>query len=51
MAMYGTLKNYATGQTIRPATQAEQRASAQAAESDGGAGVIVVDGVACYVED
>jgi hypothetical protein len=51
MMMHGTLKNYATGQTIRPATQAEQRASAQAAEGDGGAGVIMVDGVACYVED
>ena len=48
---HGTLCNYRTGDEIRPATQDEQEASRAAAETDGGAGVIEVDGVFCYVED
>jgi len=46
----GTLRNYKTGEAIRPATEAEKIASEAAAERDGGAGVIVVDGVSCYVD-
>lgn len=45
-----TLNNYKTGETIRAATIAEHEASRAAAETDGGAGVIVVDGVSCYVD-
>jgi hypothetical protein len=45
-----TLNNYKTGEVIRPATADEAQASAAAAERDGGAGVIEVDGVACFVE-
>lgn len=47
---YGNLCDYATGETLRPATQAEARESARVALQDGGAGVIDVGGVACYVE-
>ena len=46
----GTLRNYKTGEAIRPATEAEKIASESAAERDGGSGVIVVDGVSCYVD-
>lgn len=45
------LHNYTTGEFIRTATADEQAASIAAAETDGGPGVIVVDGVSCYVED
>lgn len=45
-----TLNNYETGETIRAATIAEYEASRAAAETDGGAGVIVVDGVSCFVD-
>lgn len=45
------LMNYETGATIRKATREEARASKAAAKVDGGAGVIRVDGVRCYVED
>jgi hypothetical protein len=48
---YGELHDYTTGQHIRPATEDEQQDSREAAESDGGAGVIDVDGRRCYVED
>lgn len=44
-----TLMNYATGEEIREATADELAASIAAAETDGGAGVIEVDGVSCYV--
>jgi hypothetical protein len=47
----GTLTNYQTGETIRPATAEEREASLEAAKSDGGSGVIVVDGISCYVAD
>lgn len=43
------LHNYETGEYIRPATTEELRESIDAATRDGGAGVIGVDGVRCYV--
>lgn len=43
-----TLYSYSTGEAIRPATAAELAASIAAAEVDGGAGVIDVDGTSCY---
>lgn len=46
-----TLHNYKTGEAIRPATAAELAASIEAAKTDGGAGVIVVDGVSCYAQE
>jgi hypothetical protein len=46
---FGDLYDYLTGTCIRPATQEESQASEMAAESDGGAGVILVDGRSCYV--
>ena len=47
--MNATLHNYATGDIIRTATDEELAASREAAQTDGGAGVIEVDGVSCYV--
>jgi hypothetical protein len=44
------LVNYNTNQTIRSATEAEQMASYRASLTDGGAGVIEVDGVSCFVD-
>ena len=44
---YGTLHNYATGSAIRAATEAELSAS----KSAGPEGVIMVDGVSCYVQE
>lgn len=35
---------------LRPATNAERYASYQASKQDQGAGAIIVDGIACYVE-
>ena len=46
----GTLCDYLTGETIRAATRAELDASLDAAERDGGAGVIEVDGRRCFVQ-
>lgn len=43
------LVNYLTNEVIREATEAEAEASKEAALLDGGAGVILVDGVSCYV--
>lgn len=48
---HGTLMAYDTAETIRPATAAERETSIEAAKRDGGAGVILVDGRSCYVED
>lgn len=48
---YGDLHDYATAEWIRAATRDERDASREAAESDGGAGVIDVDGRSCYVEE
>lgn len=44
------LCRYADATTIREATIAEARESVSAAQSDGGRGVIWVDGVDCYVQ-
>src|SRR5690606_33646147 len=44
------LNNYGTGETIREATMEEMLRSIEAAANDGGAGVIEVDGVRCYVD-
>lgn len=44
-----TLHDYRTGDSIRDASPAEESASEAAAKRDGGAGVIQVDGRACYV--
>lgn len=49
-APHGYLCNYRNGKRIRPATYGELMESATAATMDGGAGVIEVDGVPCYVE-
>ena len=46
---YGDLHDYGTGAFLRPATAAEQAASLEAAEVDGGAGVIEIDGRSVYV--
>lgn len=43
------LMNYETGGYIRQATADELQASIEAAKEDGGAGVILVDGIKCYV--
>lgn len=44
------LNNYETGETIREATLEELLRSVESGQTDGGAGVIEVDGVRCYVE-
>ena len=46
-----TLHDYATGEFIREATPNELRESREAANHDGGAGVIRVDGKSCYVSE
>jgi hypothetical protein len=48
---HGSLHDYQTGAYIRPATADERAESVEAAEHDGGAGVILVDGRSCYVQD
>jgi len=45
-----TLHNYETGESIRKATAKELAESIEAAKHDGGAGVIVVDGIRCYAQ-
>lgn len=45
------LYRYSDKTQIRNATEEELRQSIHAAERDGGAGVITVDGVDCYVEE
>jgi hypothetical protein len=47
---FGRLCIYSTGVTLRAATEAERAESIAAAAHDGGAGVIIVDGVSCYVD-
>lgn len=42
------LYTYETAEYLRPATAAELAESIAAARHDGGAGVIIVDGVRCY---
>ena len=46
---YGELTDYRTGDVLRPATPSELHSSRTAAETDGGAGVIDVDGRSCFV--
>lgn len=48
---HGTLCDYLTGDSIRPATAEERAESIDAARCDGGAGVIEIDGRPCYVEN
>lgn len=43
------LRDYETGNFIREATRKELEKSIDASRNDGGAGVITVDGVRCYV--
>ena len=50
-ASTATLHDYKTGEAIRPATAAELAASIEAAKTDGGAGVIVVDGRSVYAQE
>jgi len=45
-----TLHSYETGEELRDATPAELAESVEAARHDGGAGVIMADGVRCYVD-
>jgi hypothetical protein len=45
----GTLHDYKTGDSIRRATPQESADSIEAAKSDKGAGVIIVNGRSCYV--
>ena len=47
---FGRLCIYSTGATVRAATEAERAESIAAAAHDGGSGVIIVDGVSCYVD-
>jgi hypothetical protein len=49
-AVESTLYDYYTGEEIRVATDEELAASINASHHDGGAGVIDIDGRACYVE-
>ena len=46
-----TLHRYEDGEELRDATGEELAESVEAARHDGGAGVIRVDGVRCYVAD
>ncbi len=45
------LHDYITGDAVRNATEEEQQASVEAAENDGGSGVIQINGVTYYVVD
>ena len=45
------LMDYSTGEIVRTATAAELAESIAAAEIDGGAGVIDVDGRRCWVQE
>ena len=44
-----TLHRFSDATVIREATAVELKKSVDAAEHDGGAGVILVDGISCYV--
>ena len=48
---HGTLYDYQSGEEIRAATPQELSDSREQAKSDGGAGVIDVDGRSCYVTE
>lgn len=45
------LYRHSDGAEIRNATNAELRASIDAADSDGGVGIIEVDGIDCFVRE
>ena len=47
-ATTASLYDYQTGAYIRPATAAELAASTDAAEHDGGAGVIIIGDRSCF---
>lgn len=47
---FGWLMDYRANWELRPATVEELLESIEAAKRDGGAGVIMVDGRACYVD-
>ena len=49
--MTHTLHRYLTGEALRPATFAERCRSREANRLNGIVGVILVDGLPCYVED
>lgn len=49
-AYHGELFNFRTGEVVRAATAREKAASERAAGDGGEVGVIVVDGVACFVQ-
>jgi hypothetical protein len=44
-----SVHDYQTGDVLRPATEDELRSSIDAAQRDGGAGVIEIDGRLCFV--
>lgn len=44
-----SLYDYQTGDALRLATEDELRSSISAAQEDGGAGVIIIDGRSCFV--
>jgi len=46
----GDLHDHKTGMYIRPATLVEAETSAVVAIIDGGHGIIVVNGISCYVQ-
>jgi len=46
-----SLHDYKTGEFLRIATLQELSASIEAGKSDGGSGVILVDGRSCYVSE
>ena len=50
-AKFGTLVNYRTGESIRPATRAEMEESRRAAKRDGGLGLFIVAGVTVFVTE
>jgi hypothetical protein len=45
------LCDYDTAEVIREATEEEAKASRETTKHDGGAGVVLVNGERCYVED
>ena len=48
---FGRLMDYYTAKDLGPATEQQRDDSRSAAESDGGCGVITVDGRSVYVEE
>lgn len=54
---FGTLRNYKTGESLRPATEEERDLSRRAAEQDNGRGAFLcrptlfARSIACYVEE